>query len=271
MIKIIISHDVDHLYARDHWFRDLVYPKLWIRSTLKVLSKEITLKECWLRCVSCLKKERNCISELMKFDKKYGVPSTYFFGVRKGLGMSYFPDEARKIVDVVSKNGFQIGIHGICFDSDIGIQEEYQTFEEKYGFKPCGIRMHYVRYDDTTFVKEAKVGYIFDTTEFEKDKKGTQKMPYKIGDMWEFPLTIMDGYLPQKLELAKQETLRKLQECKNKNLEYVSILFHDYQFCSAYQDMQGWYRWLISYIKESPEYCFISYQDAIKELENQNG
>ena len=45
MIKVIVSHDVDHLFAGDHWFRDLIYPKLWVRTTLQLVKREITGKE----------------------------------------------------------------------------------------------------------------------------------------------------------------------------------------------------------------------------------
>lgn len=266
MIKVIVSHDVDHLYGRDHWFRDLFYPKLIVRSTGQLFCRKITVKEWLLRSISCFKKGRNCLHEVMNFDRKHGIASTFFFGVRQGLGMSYRPQEATAMVNKIRVQGFSVGLHGICYDNFNGIKQEYKAFARIYGFEPCGIRMHYVRYNDETFENLAKVGYIFDTTEFEKEKTGTQKSPYRVGNMWEFPLTIMDGYLPQKFEDAKKETLKKLQECREKNLEYITILFHDYQFCSAYQDMKNWYMWLMQYFNESKEYCFVSYKDAIEEL-----
>ena len=37
-MKIIVSHDVDHLYGSDH-YKDLIYPKLWLRETLSLLKK----------------------------------------------------------------------------------------------------------------------------------------------------------------------------------------------------------------------------------------
>ena len=78
---IIISHDVDHLFGSDHWFRDLSYPKLWVRSTIQLGTRKIRLKEWWLRCISCFRHKRNNIEELIQFDKNNGVPSTFFFGV----------------------------------------------------------------------------------------------------------------------------------------------------------------------------------------------
>ena len=144
---------------------------------------------------------------------------------------------------------------------------EYNEFCNLMGYSPCGIRMHYVRFDDTTFINENKAGYRFDSTEFNKETGSVIKNPYLVGDMWEFPLTIMDGYLPQKVEKAKERTLQILEECQDRNLKYVSVLFHDYQFCDDYVDMRDWYVWFMRYVSESPEFEFCSYEDAIADLE----
>ena len=263
---IIISHDVDHLFGRDHWFRDLSYPKLWVRSTIQWVKKEIALKEWWLRCISCFKHNRNHIDEIMKFDRENGVPSTFFFGMNQGLGLSYKPEEAKETILKVYKAGFDVGVHGICYKDKQGIKNEYDKFVKIIGFEPCGIRMHYVRFDDQTFKRENEVGYHFDSSEFDKASNGTRKNPYKVGNMWEFPLAIMDGYLPQKLETMKNTTLEYLRECEKKKVEYVTILFHDCYFCDDYQDLKNWYIWLIQYLKEN--YSFISFNNAMKQMEN---
>ncbi len=269
-MKIIISHDVDHLFAKEHIFRDLIYPKLWVRSLIWLLKGQITFKEFYLRCVHCFKKERHCLYDVMAFDKSYGVDSAFFFGMNQGLGMSYYPNEAKSVIKKVADEGFAVGVHGIEYTDKVLIKKEYDAFLNLMGFAPCGIRMHYVRYNDNTFENVAAAGYAFDTTEFNKKECGTQKMPYKVGNMWEFPLTVMDGYLPQSFNEAKEETLKKLAECEEKGLEYVSILFHDYQFCDDYKDIKNWYEWVIKYINDNPNMSFISYADAIKELERKN-
>lgn len=266
-MKVIISHDVDHLFGHDHWFRDLIYPKVWARTAISVVRGRISTKEALLRFISCFRKERHCLDALMDFDKEHGVPSTFFFGMSQGLGMSYCPCEAKPVIQHVHKSGFEIGVHGIAFNNYDGIKREYDTFINLMGFEPCGIRMHYVRFDKNTFCQEAKVGYVFDSTEFDKTNCGMIKAPYKVMNMWEFPLTIMDGYLPQKYEDAKKVTLTKLKQSRDAGLEYVTVLFHDYQFNDGYSAIRDWYIWLIQYIKESKEYSFISYKDAIKELE----
>lgn len=266
-MKFIISHDVDHLYGRDHWLRDLIYPKLWIKNILHIAQRKITVKEAWLRGTSCFQKNRHCLEQVMSFDRKYGVPSAFFFGMNQGLGMSYYPEEAKPAIQMVHDGGFAVGVHGIEYDSAAGIDREYHTFNELMGFEPCGIRMHYVRFCADTLRYEDEAGYVFDSSEFDKKANGTIKAPYKQGNIWEFPLTIMDGYLTQDLEKAKKETLERLQVCREQGMEYVSVLFHDYQFNDGYTAIRDWYKWLIQMIAASETDSFISYEDAIKELE----
>ncbi len=264
-IRVIVSHDVDHLFARDHWFRDLTYPKLWVKSALQLIKREITIKEWWLRSISCFRKNRNNLEALMDFDENHGIPSTFFFGMNQGLGMSYRPEEAKQMILKVHERGFAVGVHGIEYQDLTGMKKEYDTFRQVTGLEPCGIRMHYVRFDEKTFEKLSNIGYVFDTTEFDKSKNGTRKAPYKVGNMWEFPLAIMDAYLPQPFAEAKQSTMELLKQCKKQGLNYVTVLFHDYHFCDDYQDLKQWYMWLMEFFRDSDEYEFAPYAKAIKE------
>ncbi len=265
MINVIISHDVDHLFAKDHWFRDLIYPKMWVRTTLQLLKREITGKEWWLRCTSCFRKNRHNLEALMDFDKKHGVKSTFFFGMNQGLGMSYKPEEAKPVIKLVHEQGFDVGVHGIEYQDFDDMKREYDTFKQITGIDPCGIRMHYVRFDEHTFEKLNQIGYPFDTTEFDKQNNGTRKNPYMVGNMWEFPLAIMDSYLPQSFNKAKEYTLSLLRQCKDEGLQFVTVLFHGDQFCSDYQDMKKWYEWMIDYFSISDEYAFVSYLETMKQ------
>ena len=267
MINVIVSHDVDHLFAKDHWFRDLIYPKLWVRSTIQLIRKDITAKEWWLRNTSCIRRKRHNLDALMEFDQAHGIKSTFFFGMANGLGMSYKPQEAVPVIKIVNENGFPVGVHGIDYTNISNIQREHDLFRNLTGIEPCGIRMHYVRFDKSTFRKLNSAGYTFDCTEFDKINCGTRKNPYRVGKMWEFPLTIMDAYLPQKFNEAQKRTIEILERCKKENINCISVLFHDYQFCCDYMDMKKWYIWLIDYFKDSAEYQFISYNEVICMLE----
>ena len=264
-MKIIISHDVDHLFRNDH-YRDLIYPKLWVRSTLEMIRRQYGIKEWFHKMLTPFHKTRHHIPEVIAFDRSNGIESTFFFGMANGLGMSYSVEAAKPVIDYVVEQGFDVGVHGISYNSKEDIELEYNRMREILGKNDFGIRTHYVRYDDITFSTFNKAGYIFDTSEFNKVLGKSLKKPYKVGDMWEFPLVMMDGYLPLQFEQKKEHTLKLIEEAEKCGIPYLTILFHDYQFCEGYATERDWYIWLIKWLVEN-DYEFISYRDAIIEIE----
>ncbi len=53
-------------------------------------------------------------------------------------------------------------------------------------------------YDENTFEKLSRCGYVYDTTEFVKSEGTCLKAPYKVGEMWVPTQKAMDGYLPKR-------------------------------------------------------------------------
>ena len=263
-MKIIVSHDVDHLFRNDH-YRDLIYPKLWVRSTLELIRRKYGIKEWFNRMLTPFSKERHHIPEVIAFDREHGIESTFFFGMANGLGMSYHIDRAEPVIRYVESQGFDVGVHGIAYNTELKVHEEYERMKNILGRSDFGIRTHYVRFDDTTFRLFEQSGYLFDTSEFNKETGSSMKAPYRVGDLWEFPLSMMDGYLPLELKEKKKASIRLIKEAEKLNLPYFTILFHDYQFCDGYATERDWYKWIISWL-ELNGYEFISYRDAIAEL-----
>jgi hypothetical protein len=265
-MKVIISHDVDHLFRSDH-YKDLIYPKLWIRSTLEFLRSEYGVKEWYARMISPFAKVHHHIDEVIEFDREHGIPSSFFFGMEKGMGMSYDYNVAKDVIKHVDSQGFDVGVHGISYDDLCKMKIEYERFSEIVGRQDFGIRMHYIRFDEDTFIKLSQCGYVFDTTEFDRKQGYLIKNPYKVGNMWEFPLCIMDGYLPQNIDEKKKKTLEIFDLAHKNNIEYLTILFHDNQFFEGYKSETEWYKWVINMCKKEG-YEFISYKNAIIELES---
>lgn len=264
-MKIIVSHDVDHLFRNDH-YKDLTYPKLWIRSTAEFIKREYGTKEWLRRMCSPIYRKQNYIFDVMEFDRQYQVPSAFFFGMEKGLGMSYEYSSVKDIAKQVEDAGFDIGVHGISFEHFPAMKKEHDRFLQITNRKNFGIRIHYVRFAQNTFSGLERCGYLFDSTEFDKEKGYLIKEPYKVGQMWEFPLTIMDGYLPKKIEDKKLRTLDIVEKARKQSLSYLTLLFHDCYFCDAYIAEKEWYKWIIQWFDDNG-YEFISYRDAISELE----
>jgi len=266
-MKIIISHDVDHLYPSDHFLKDLIFPKLWIRSLIEFCKGEINLQIFYYRLVSIFNKRLTCIPEIIEFDKKFAIPSVFFFGVDILLGLSYKKKASEPWIKLVLEKGFDAGVHGIEIENSKRMQKEFNDFKAISNLNSFGIRIHYVRYNSTTFSKLADVGYLFDTSEL--NKKAIELKPsYKIGKMWEFPLHIMDTYITQyKLEITKDLTIKAIMEAEKRGLQYFTFLFHDDFFNGkTYPEKKSYYEWFVNYCR-SHNYAFISYKEAIVELE----
>lgn len=251
-MKIIISHDVDHLYVSDHLKRDLIVEKLWVRSVLHFFQRRITFKTLLYRLCIPFHNRMHRIDELMEFDKKHNIPSIFFFGMANGLGMSYHKKQAFPVIKKVMEQSFDVGVHGIDYQREENIRMEHDDFSILSGLKSFGIRNHYVRFDKNTFEKQEKVGYIFDSSWFDK-KKLNIKAPYKIGGMWEFPLHIMDGYICKegKEKEGIQAAIRAIRLADTMGMPYCTILFHDYQFDDNYSpQMKRWYMTIIDYCEK---------------------
>ncbi len=264
-MKIIISHDVDHLFNSDHLF-DLFFPKMWVREIFTYVSRRITFREWYLRMISPFRHNLHNIDQLMSFDMAHWIPSSFFFGMENGLGMSYKKEKALPTIDKVFKNGFDVGVHGISYDNPTNIQDEFNKFIELVGQQSDGIRMHYVRFCKDTFYYLSNAGYSYDSTEFDKEAGCCLKNPYKIGKMWEFPLCLMDSYLPYDFDKAKKRTIELLNEAKNMELDCFTVLFHDKHFCDDYAVLRNWYEWFIEYCERN-SCVFISYNAMIDTLE----
>jgi len=257
---------VDHITVWEH--KDLIVPKFLIKSTIELLSGTIPFRDYILRYGDLIKNKWQNIEELIKFNTKNGIPSTFFLGVNNGVGLVYSLENAKIWANKIVSLGFDAGVHGIAYDNLQDMQKEYDTFKEISHLENFGIRMHYLRSDDKTVENLSKCGYLFDSTVYEL------KDPYKVGDMWEFPLHIMDGYeifqgkpwQYLKIEKIKDLTKRKIDLIDKKGLKYITILFHDRYFSESFSTWKEWYFFVIDYLK-SNGIEFISYTDAIKELE----
>jgi peptidoglycan/xylan/chitin deacetylase (PgdA/CDA1 family) len=266
-MKVIISHDVDSITAWEHK-KDLGIPKFIVRSSIELVIGKISFTEYLLRFEELAKNKFQNLEELMRFDKENKVPSIFFVGVNNGLGLSYSLKNAEYWVKKIVEKGFDIGVHGIEFDNFDGINREYEIFKNLSGLKKFGIRMHYLRNtkDTLKFLNEA--GYIFDSTLYKLEN------PFKIGDLWEFPLHIMDSYTfhqnsrwqNQTLEEAKGTAKAKIDRAYSNRIKYFTILFHDRYFSDSFKSWKDWYIWMIGYLK-SCGFEFTTYREAIQELE----
>lgn len=266
-MKVIISHDVDHLTVAEHVTKDLIIPKFIVRSKIEFLTGKISFIEFYNRIKEMFSNKWNGVDEVLSFNKEKGFKSTFFFGMDNALGLSYNFEMALPYINKVIDAGFETGVHGIEYVNASKIKEEYLKFKSLSKLDFFGIRMHYLRHDLNTFSKLEQAGYLFDATD------SGFKNPYKIGKMWEFPLQIMDGWVmdgskrwqTRNLMQAKEETLKLIDKAVKADLKYLSILFHDRYFSKSFETWLKWYVWLIEYLAEN-DFIFCTHQEAINEL-----
>jgi len=270
-MKAIISHDIDHITVSEHLFRDMIVPKYMLRMHVELLSGKISVREYILRWADLFKNKWQNIDELITFNNINKVPSSFFIAVEKGVGLNYTNDLALLWISQMLSRQAEIGIHGIAYDNPALIHQEYTRFATLSGIKNFGIRMHYVRNMASTYTMLSKAGYLYDSTEH------AFKNPYKIGNMWEFPFQIMDGWVIENgkswqsvdLKKAKEQTQRLIDKARNEQLLFLNIDFHDRYFSHAFKTWLDWYVWVIEYLR-SENIPFVNYQQAVTELNDSN-
>ena len=187
-MKIILSHDVDHLFWSEHFFRDTFIPKLLVRSFLQVSRSQISLKTALARCNFLADRRMNRLNELSSFLQKNHIRSTFFIGFANGLNLSYNQAKALEIGELLLKEGFAVGVHGIAYNDFEAIHQEKRKAQVLLDKQVnSGIRMHYLRYDQNTPELLANVNYRFDSTEYKIED------PYLVKpNLWSFPISIID-------------------------------------------------------------------------------
>ena len=268
-MKAIISHDIDHITVSEHLLRDSIVPKFIIRNGVELVKGKISFAEYTNRHLDLFKNKWQNIEELIAFNSAQGVPSSFFMGVQNGLGLSYSKAVSNFWINKIQGLDCEIGVHGIEFATQDKIDFEYNLFRELSSLKTFGTRMHYVRKNENTFQYMQQAGYLYDSTEH------AFKNPYKIGNMWEFPFQIMDGWVIEKgkrwqtqsLNEAKENTKLLIEEAFTKNLNYLGVDFHDRYFTNSFKTWIDWYYWIIGYLKEN-KIEFVNFKQAIASLEN---
>ena len=271
-MKAIISHDIDHITVSEHLLRDLIVPKFLVRSHLELAMGKISFSEYVYRWTDFFKNKWENIDELITYNNVKQIPSTFFIGVKKGIGLSYSNKMAAVWIEQILSRGCQVHVHGINFSDMDLIQEEKELFLKLSRQKQAGVRMHYVRTDQDTVRNLSKAGYIFDSTVHAFEN------PYKVGAMWEFPFQIMDGWVIENgkswqsssLQKAKEITMKQIDKAHKHNLKYLGIDFHDRYFNKSFRTWLDWYVWVTEYLHKN-KIPFVNYTTAIKEMDAPEG
>jgi peptidoglycan/xylan/chitin deacetylase (PgdA/CDA1 family) len=266
-MKIIVSHDIDNLTVFEHK-KDFVIQKYLIRCLIEKFHGTIDSFDFKLRLKEIISNKWQNISEIIHYNQQNKIPTTFFIALNNAKGLSYSRTNAFKWISYIKSKNCDVGLHGIEFDNFQKMKNEHQLFKEIYGNNAFGIRMHYLRRNSRTKDWMEKIGYQFDSTEW-----GFTDC-YKYGNLWEFPLQIMDvheifggkKFQTMPTDSIIRQTKKKIEIALNRKLKYLSINFHDRYFSSASRSFQDWYFWLIDYLK-SKSFVFSTFKEAIHEMQ----
>ncbi len=272
-MKVIISHDVDHIRAREH-VRDLIVPKFAVRFGIEWFLGYTRWREVRRAVQSLWNGPWQHIEELMDFDEAHGVPSTFFVAVANGRKLCYSLADARKWIARIRNRGFDVGVHGIEYESADKARDELTTFREIAGQDLVGVRFHNIGFSPSSVqlsgsdVMNLKLaGYSFSSTTF------SDTGPWSSDTFWEFPIHLMDGHIfqvgrpwkNQTPEQTKESTMTRLRDAAARGVSHFSLLFHDGHFSDYYRDYREWYVWLVEFLKTAG-YQLCSYRRALEEL-----
>lgn len=257
-MKVIISHDIDHLFWTEHLFDTYILGQIKHSINGGVPSLLKTLKRFG-------RNRLHNLYELNNFNEKKGIRAHYFVGAKKGLNLSYNIKKFEALGNWLIHESNELGLHGQSPSSLSSLLEEKNRIESLFGNTLSnGIRNHYLKKTDSTLEIMSNAGFTFDSTYYGKIE------PFKYQNIWEIPLTIMDCYeVEQKkshsYNLKKSHSL--LQDCLENKHKYFVINFHDIYYNEAFPHYKKWYESLI-------QEClnlglnFTTFSKAVNELES---
>jgi len=251
-MKVILSHDVDHITFAEHVAKDLYIPKWLAKNAYYGLAGKISPALARRRMTAVVTSRLHHVTELMETDRRFGIPSTFFVGMANGLSMSYGLAAAAKMVRLIQDGGFAVGVHGVAYTDEVAIRAEFDRFRAVSRRDAVfGIRNHYLRMRAETPALQARAGYAFDSSEY------GLRDPYVVGQMVEFPVCLMDTYLlsicRNDTEDVKRRTLAVLEQGLKLGLSYFTIIFHDCYYSGLFPEHQAWYDWLVRYLRDNYE------------------
>lgn len=262
-MKIIVSHDVDHLFLYEH-LGDRFIPGLAWRTLQAFRRERLSIKSA----VKRFGLQLHNIQGLHGWNERAGIKSSFFFGMANGLSLSYSRRAARGHIQWLQRNGAEVGLHAVHVETLTDIRSEKRHLFEILGFEPAGVRSHYLRGGAEMLKLAADAGFQFDSSLCDLAP------PERCGVTWRFPISAMDVDIYSKsraLGMTMRDYSNKVyEEAVRLRLPYFVINFHDIYFSSAYPELRKWYVEIIEFMRESGhEFC--TFQDAISELEvNEN-
>jgi len=247
---VCLTHDVDEI-KRYKWYPPLGAIKRAIKN--HNLKKVTNIILDYTKTKLYLKKDPyyTTLSEyIIDIEKEYGFRSSFYFMAndeRYSLNNPWLKECIKKL----KNNNFEIGIHPSfnAYNKPNIIKKEKEKLEKIIGGKVAGGRQHFLKGEaPKSWEVWQRVGLKYDSTlcyaDYEGFRCGTcypfrpfDIIKKEIIDIWEIPLTVMDGTLISYRKLPTEEATKTMTYSLNQVKKYNGVfvlLWHNSYMTSLF-------------------------------------
>ena len=169
------------------------------------------------------------IPDYIEIEEKYGVKSTFFF--RTIYENGHFSDYEDDIQSLI-RGGWEIGLHTHpqsikCLEK---LQNEKKQLELITKHSISANRVHYLNNDVELASRLHSLGFIYDSSvKHCKDRVTMDDMGfYEIGNLIEFPVTIMDAYIFTYMKIKESQVLAFFERTLNRTKDVKKRYYNSY-------------------------------------------
>jgi peptidoglycan/xylan/chitin deacetylase (PgdA/CDA1 family) len=287
-----ITHDVD--FFRKYHFPSsiLIIGREAVR--YRRVSEALRLAVGWVKVLA--RKERDpfdTFNYMVQMERQYGLTSSFYFKCGGNSPHDSRDTIKRAKVAALARDlegrGCEIGLHSSheAYDSYELMSAEKATLDLVIGHRSYGCRQHFMRFKvPDTWLLQEQLGFLYDTTMAFADHVGFRcgfclplrpfdLLSNRVVNLWELPLTVMEGSLQNKdhqnlrPEEAYNQIVDLIETVKTHSGLFV-LLWHNSSL-EATGQWAGWkaiYEKTMEYISQqsvlvaSPERALESYQAA---------
>ncbi len=246
---VCVTHDVDEVK------RYKFYPPL---GAIKRSLVQKDIKKAWAIFIDYLKTKigfkqdpyHDAFDYIIDLETKYGFTSSFYFmtnGERYSLDDPY----SKEIVMKLKNKGFELGIHpGFNAYNNLDVlKSEKERFERTTGVEVAGGRQHYLKWKTPESWRTWEAaGLAYDSTLGFADHEGFRcgicypfrpfdLIENRVINLWEIPLTVMDGTLDGYRNLSAEEgqdILVKLLKTIERHNGVFVLLWHNSYMCQLF-------------------------------------
>jgi peptidoglycan/xylan/chitin deacetylase (PgdA/CDA1 family) len=177
---------------------------------------------------------------ILQLEQRHNATSTFFFMTEPDFSGGYCLDDpkVKKALAKISAAGAETGLHAgyYSYNNQEIINRQKETLAEVLKQNDFGCRQHYLRWrsPDTWRLQEG-CGLTYDTTLCFADHEGFRAgichpfQPFDLHEnrainIWEIPLTIMDGSLSSYRKLSPKEGLTTIESYMNTVKKYQGVM-----------------------------------------------